>query len=179
MGSTKHEKSFVDFDKPYEQNVIGLKGVVGFGVGLLLLILITFGLMAFFINILEADKVLSDGSPNPMRMTDKERLPAEPRLQSAPGFGVESDKGWVNLELREPQAEYWELRKQWKEVWKNGQKDPATGTIVTMPIEKAKEVFLASNAKAKTGEESENKGKQSKMVVSDSSSGRLASEKRR
>ena len=34
MGSTKHEKSFVDFEQPYEQNVIGLKGIFYFGIGL-------------------------------------------------------------------------------------------------------------------------------------------------
>ena len=38
MGSTKHEKSFVDFEKPYEQNVIGFRGIVYFAVGLFLLI---------------------------------------------------------------------------------------------------------------------------------------------
>ena len=41
MGSTKHEKTFVDYDKTYEQNIIGLKGIVYFGVGLLLLIVVT------------------------------------------------------------------------------------------------------------------------------------------
>ena len=41
----KHEKSFVDFDKPYEQNLIGLQGIIYFAVGLFLLIVITFGLM--------------------------------------------------------------------------------------------------------------------------------------
>jgi len=45
MGSTRHEKSFVTFEKGYEQNIIGLKGILYFGIGLLILILITFGLM--------------------------------------------------------------------------------------------------------------------------------------
>ncbi len=41
----KHEKTFVDFDKAYETNLIGLRGVIYFGVGLFLLIVVTFGLM--------------------------------------------------------------------------------------------------------------------------------------
>ena len=53
MGSTKHEKSFVDFEKPYEQNIIGFKGIVYFGVGLVLLIVITFGLMWALLGVFE------------------------------------------------------------------------------------------------------------------------------
>ncbi len=179
MGSTKHEKSFVDYDKPYEQNVIGLKGVVYFGVGIFLLIVITFGLMAMLMNVMEGALPKSITEAGPMQPKERDRLPAEPRLQSAPGFGVQSKNGWVNLELREPQAEYRELHKQWIDVWENGQTDPATGTIVTIPIDKAKELFLASNAKARSGEDAEKSAAASRMIISDSSSGRVASEKRR
>src|SRR2546421_3755006 len=48
-------------------------------------------------------------------MTKEERLPPEPRLQAAPGFGVKLVNGqWVGLERREPQAEYRVLREQWE-----------------------------------------------------------------
>ena len=127
MGSTKHERSFVDYDKPYEQNLIGLKGIVYFGIGLFLLIVITFSLIHLLINVLEANLPADIREASQRVKTDKDRLPPEPRLQSAPGFGVSSDKGWVNLELREPQAEYKELHKQWESVWKNGKVDAASG----------------------------------------------------
>jgi hypothetical protein len=179
MGKTKHEKSFVDFDKTYEQNVIGLKGVVFFGVGLLALIVVTFGLMWALLNVLEDNEKASKESDNPMQMSEKERLPPEPRLQTAPGFGVESENGRVNMELRAPQAEYRELRDQWQEVWAEGSKDPASGTVVSLPIEAAKEMFLTQNVKARAGEDAEKAAAASRMVVSDSSSGRVASEKRR
>ena len=53
--------------------------------------------------------------PGPMAMTEQERLPPEPRLQAAPGFGVKLENGeWVNLEKREPEAEYRVLREQWE-----------------------------------------------------------------
>ncbi|MBC7898646.1 MAG: hypothetical protein H7070_01215 [Saprospiraceae bacterium] len=179
MGQTKHEKSFVDFDKPYEQNVIGLKGVFYFGIGLVILIVVTFGLMWAFLNVLAENAQEEKRSNTPMMMSEKERLPPEPRIQGAPGFGVESPNGRMNLELKAPQSEYWELRKQWEETWVAGQKDAATGMTVTMPIEMAKEKFLAQAVKAKSGAEAEKAAKQSQMYFTDASSGRMAAEKRR
>ncbi len=179
MGSAKHEKSFVDFDKPYEGNVVGLKGIFYFGIGLLVLIVITFALMWAFKGVLEEDAKERKSSTNPMAMSDKEKLPPEPRVQAAPGFGVESEKGRVNLELKAPQAEYRELHKQWEEAWKHGRKDEKTGTIVSMSIDQAKEKFLQQNVKAKSGADAEKTLTDSRMVVSDSSAGRMATLKRR
>lgn len=179
MGSTKHEKSFVDFEQPYEQNIIGLRGIFLFGGFLLFLIVITFGLMWALLNVLEDNVKADKASNNPMAMSERERLPPEPRLQSAPGFGVDSEKGRVNLELREPQAEYRELRAQWLEIWKNGRKDPKTGAITLMPIEEAKAKLLEQNLKAKSGADAEKAMSDSLMYFTDSSSGRIASEKRR
>ncbi len=181
MGSTKHEKSFVDFDKPYEQNIIGLKGVVYFGVGLLLLIIITFALMWALLNVLEQDAETDKGesSRSQMAMTEKERLPPEPRLQLAPGFGVESEDGRVNLELVAPQSEYRELKKQYIDTWEHGVKDPKTGAVSSMPIDMAKEKFLEQGAKARSGAEADQAALRSRMYFTDASSGRRAAEKRR
>jgi hypothetical protein len=70
-------------------------------------------------------------------MTEKERLPPEPRLQAAPGFGVNLGEGKerINLQLREPQAEYNEMRKIWDQALA-GKPDPRTGRV-SMPIEDA------------------------------------------
>lgn len=111
-----------------------------------------------------------------MLVSEKDRLPAEPRLQGAPGFGVDSPKGRVNLELTAPQSEYWELQKQWKDVWANGIKHPETGTLIVMPVNKAKEKYLSQPIKARSGPEAEQLAASSKMVISDSSAGRMASE---
>lgn len=178
MGSTKHEKSFVDFEHPYEQNIIGLKGIVYFGIGLFLLIVITFSLMWALINVLEDDARVEKGPNVPIPMNDMERLPPEPRLQSAPGFSIASENGPVNLELRAPQAEYWELRKQWQQVWDHGSVDPRTGIASSLPIDAAKERLVEQNVKARSNPESAMEFEQSQMVVSDSSSGRMATVKR-
>lgn len=179
MGSTKHEKSFVDFEQPYEQNIIGLRGIIYFGVGLFALIVVTFALMWALKNVMRDFAEENADPTHPLALSDKERLPPEPRLQTAPGFGVDSQNGRVNMELIAPQAEYRELRKQWDELILNGQKDPKTGTIITMPINKAKALLLEQNVKAKSGAEAEKVLKDSLKVVSDSSAGRLASEIRR
>ncbi len=170
-----------DLEQPYEANEIGLKGILGFGIGLFLLIVITFGLMLAFLNVLKDDRTTTEtaGPQNPMRMNDKEKLPPEPRLQAAPGFGVDSEKGRVNLELREPQAEYRELLKQWDDIWKNGKKDAKTGMVTMMPVEEAKLKFLEQKVKAKSGTDAEEMLKKSHMFISDASAGRMASETRR
>ncbi|MBK8466706.1 MAG: hypothetical protein IPL32_12830 [Chloracidobacterium sp.] len=179
MSSKKHSDNAIDLNIPYEQNEIQFKGIVGFTIGLVLLIVITFGLMWAFLGTLNDYWKVPDSEKNPLAMSEKERLPPEPRLQAAPGFGVESEKGWVNMELQAPQSEYRELKKQWDEMWEHGRKDSKTGTVSVMPIETAKEKFLAGNPKAKAGAEAEETLKNSRSYVTDASAGRLAAEKRR
>jgi hypothetical protein len=175
----KHERSFVDYDRTYETNLIGLRGIIYFGIGLFLLIVITFGLMFFLQNVMEDQAKESKDDTNPMMMTDRERLPPEPRLQVAPGFDVESEQGSrVNLELRAPQSEYWELERQWEKQWADGQTDPKTGTVITLPIEEAKRKLLQESAKT-NGEQSQNSFDESRSMTSYSSAGRTASDKRR
>ena len=176
----KHEKSFVDYDRAYETNLIGLRGVVYFGVGLFVLIVITFGLMFFLLNVMEDQAVEAKDQKNPMMMNDTERLPPEPRLQAAPGFGVESEQGGrLNMELKAPQSEYWELERQWEKQWAEGQKDAKTGTVITLPIEAAKEKLLQENVKTRGGEQSQKSLDESRSIVSYSSAGRTATDKRR
>ena len=184
MGKTKHEKSFVDFEHPYEQNIIGLRGIIYFGVGLFLLVVITFGLMWFLQDVMYEQAAAADEqNRNPMRMNEMERLPPEPRLQAAPGFGVDAPGGRVNLELQHPQAEWEVLREQYKEIWEKGQtvKDGNSTTTVTLPIDQAKERFLTESGKTQTAAapQGESLTEQSRMIISDSSSGRYATLKRR
>ncbi len=81
--------------------------------------------------------------PGPMALSKEERLPPAPRLQSAPGFGLTlNDGSTVKLELREPQAEYRELRRQWDEVLRYGPKDQA-GNLIGMPIDDAIKKIVA------------------------------------
>jgi len=180
MGSTRHEKSFVTFEKGYEKNIVGLRGIIYFGVGLLLLILITFGLMWALQKVfIDQAKEENERNYSRMAMNDRERLPPEPRLQLAPGWGVQSSNGLVNLELTQPGAEFTELHRQWIQMWEHGVRDEKTGVTSMLPIDQAKEKFLEQNVKARNDDATKNELNDSRMYITDSSSGRVASEKRR
>ena len=183
MGKTKHEKTFVDFDKPYEQNLIGMRGIIYFGVGLFLLIVVTFGLMWAFQNVMEDNAKETIDKKSPLAKSDQEKLPPEPRIQAAPGFGVDGPNGRINLELKAPQSEYRELQKQWEKEWKEGRKavsqDGKTTTEMSLPIDEAKKKLLESAPKARTGSEAQKGLDEARSFVSYSSAGRTRTDKRR
>lgn len=175
----KHEPTIPDLNKPYEHNVISVNGILKFGIGLLVLIVITFVLMLILYRVLQENPLETKVAGNPMAVGDKQRLPPEPRLQLAPGFGVESPDGRVNMELGAPQAEYLELKKQWDVLRKQGSKDPKTGAITSLPIDEAKEIVLDQALKAKSGPEAEKFAEESRKYISDASSGRMKSATRK
>ena len=174
------KKTEVDptFNLPYEENEIRLKGIIYFWVGLLALIVVTFALMWALISVLRQYNRENQEPAGPLAMTEKERLPPEPRLQMAPGFGIDTEKGRVNLELSYPQSEYRVFREQWARMWEKGEKDPKTGAVSVLPIDEAKEKVLASNPKVAANADPEMLMK-SRMYMTDESSGRVAGEKRR
>ncbi len=169
----KHEETYVDFDKPYEANIIGMRGIIYFALGLFLLIVVTFGLMWLLQNVMEQDAVENKSSNNPMQLSKEEAVPPEPRLQAAPGFGVDGPNGRINLELQAPQAEYRELEKQWNKLLAEGQKDARTGMVITLPIAEAKKKLLEQSA-AQKSEGGQNEFEKSRMRVSDASAGRTS-----
>jgi hypothetical protein len=101
-------------DVTHEGSDVDVFGVLKFVLGLTVLTVVVFvmmwGLFRFFYA--ETEK---EPSPGPMAMTEEERLPPPPRLQAARGFGVILANGErVNLEKKEPEAEYRVLREQWE-----------------------------------------------------------------
>ena len=180
MGVTRHEKSFVDFERSYEQNIVGLRGIIYFGVGLFLLIVITFALMWALLRVFENDYNQSAaGQAHPMALNERDRLPPEPRLQLAPGFKVDSAQGPITVELAPPSAEYKAVHKQWQEIWQHGEKDPNSGVVSVLPIEEAKAKLLEQNIKARSDDAAKQSFENSRLYFSDASSGRVASERRR
>ena len=179
MGQTEHEKSYVNYDKTYETNIIGMRGIIYFAIGLFLLIVVSFGLMWALQNVMEGQAKETKDEKNPLMMSDVERLPPEPRLQAAPGFGIDSEQGRVNLELKAPQSEYRELEDQWKKLEAEGQKDPHTGTVVSLPVEEGKKKLLEESAKTNKNQGAENVLTESRTIVSQSSSGRTATDVRK
>lgn len=138
-----HNNKIEKSDKPYQENVVNVRGVIITVVGLAVVCVVSFALMWVLQQYLD-ERAVATEQLSPMMLETEERLPPEPRLQSAPGFGVEGPEGRVNLELREPQAEYKVLIKKWEKAWKEGEKDPKTGAIISLPIEEAKKKVLES-----------------------------------
>ena len=161
-------------DVSHESSDVNVGSIIKFVGGLFVLTVITFVLMKLLFKVLEDRAAKLDPPARPMALTEQERLPPEPRLQAAPGFGVdEGDGKRVNLQLREPKAEYEELRKIWNGVLK-GERDPRTGKA-GMPIDEAmKKVVedgsLRSRAPADNQEQLDLKGMD---IPSYHSSGRM------
>lgn len=139
----------------HESSDINLSAVVTFAIVLAISIgVVAFGL-TFLFKFFNAQEAKRSPKPGPMALTQKDRLPPEPRLQSAPGFQVKLENGeTVNLERAIPQAEYRTLKKQWEENLKTGLKDQS-GNVVGMPIDAAIDKIvsegLGSKAKQPNG----------------------------
>ena len=176
--SAKRSNNVEDYNKPYEPNHVGVKGIAYFGIGLLILILVTFALMWSLLAVMRDQASETKEMSGPMSMSERDRLPPEPRLQAAPGFGVEDPNGRNNFELQAPQSEYRALQRIWSEEWNKGQIDSKTGTQITMSVPNAKNLLLQQNLKVKAGADP-NFLDRSRLYVSDSSAGRMLSEKRR
>lgn len=101
-------------DVTHEASDVSVTGILKFVLGLSLLGVAVFVLMWVMFRFLNA-QAEKEPNPGPMAMKPEERLPPDPRLQAAKGFGVKLETGeWVNLENREPEAEYRVLREQWE-----------------------------------------------------------------
>jgi hypothetical protein len=130
-------------DVSHEKSDVDIRSIILFAGGLLVFGIIVHLLMSFMFSYMEKRANKEDPPQRHMALTEKERLPPEPRLQAAPGFGVNLGDGKqrINLELREPQAEYNELSKIWEGDLK-GEPDPRTGQV-SMPIEEAKQKIIS------------------------------------
>ena len=144
-----------NLDVTHEHSDISIGGVVKFIVALVVLGIAVHLLMWGMFRLMEARE--RDEPVSPMAMSQKERLPPEPRLQSAPGFAEELDKqAAVKSEAHAeakgeelPKDPLWEikiLREHWKTILENGVKDQS-GKVVVMPIEDAKKELLRQGIK--------------------------------
>jgi hypothetical protein len=104
-----------NLDVTHETSDVNVPGVAKFVLGLTVMGVFVFVLVWAIFGLLSKQEEEKAPKPGPMAMSPQERLPPDPRLQAAPGFGVKLENGeWVPLEKREPQAEYRVLREQWE-----------------------------------------------------------------
>jgi len=133
----------------HETSDINVRAVLTFAIVLTVsTAFVAFGLTYLF-RFFNAREAKSSPKPGPMALTQKDRLPPEPRLQAAPGFEVKLENGQtVKLERTIPQAEYRVLRQQWEENLKTGLKDQS-GNVVGMPIEAAMDKIVSEGLPSK------------------------------
>ena len=115
-----------------------------------------------------------------MAMTSNERLPPDPKLQSAPGFGVKLENGqWVPLANREPQAEYRVIREQWEQTLREGTRDQS-GKVVGLPIDQAMQKVLEGDGlRSRKQEDSPNITDEYEEITPSASSSGRETEKRK
>jgi hypothetical protein len=163
MNDSKHKTGHVtetpdvsyikNVDVTHEDSDVYVSGIARFVLGLTVLTIAVCFLMWGLFRMFEA------GSVEPKRplmaVSDKERLPPEPRLQGAPGFAEELEKQKKTAKVEEhgakqpqdegsPKGPLWEIRAlhaQWNDVLEHGPVDQS-GQRYGMPIEKAKEEIL-------------------------------------
>ncbi|HEY0404286.1 MAG TPA: hypothetical protein VGC89_01060 [Pyrinomonadaceae bacterium] len=182
-------------DVAHEESDVNVKAILQFVGGLLVFGIIVAVLMLLLFKYFEAreTKLEAQRPAGPMAFREgAEKLPPEPRLQVAPGFGVQVEKntplnaeeikkigaydektGRVSLELNKPQAEMEVLNEIWKEQLEKGTIDPQTGQTVGLPIEEAKRKLIEGNPPARAPKDGQQSGAQGADVPSYESSGRM------
>ena len=157
----------------HERSDVSVQGVVVFCVVLgISIAIVSLGVWIMFryFNAQEAKAP----PPGPMALSSSERLPPEPRLQAAPGFGATLDNGErVKLENQAPQAEYKVLREQWEKELHGELKDKS-GNVVGMPIDAAIDKIVAEGLPSKVKEPGKKLSDFAISMPSASSSGREA-----
>ena len=137
-------------DVTHELSDVDIRGILTFVVGLTVLTIVVYLLMFLMFKTLNKQEESKEPKPAPMALSEKERLPPEPRLQAAPGFGEELEKqagvkrSEESAALKQPKDRLWEftvLQQQWNEVLEHGPKDQS-GRLVGLPIEEAKKRLL-------------------------------------
>lgn len=143
-------------DVTHEVSDVYFGGIAKFVVALVVLMVASFLIVWGMFRALESRT--PEAPRSPMALSEKERLPPEPRLQGAPGFAEEleknaqaqkENKAEISPKIKGgpvplPKDPMWEirvLRDQWEDVLKNGPVDQ-NGQRYGMPIEKAKEEVL-------------------------------------
>jgi len=140
-----------NLDVTHEASDVSVSVIAKFVLGLSVLGVVVFVLMWGLFRFLDTQEEEKAPKPGPMAMSPQERLPPDPRLQAAPGFGVKLENGeWVPLEKREPEAEYRVLREQWERDLKCSMEPASNVRAGCVPIDEAMQKVLGLPSRVKT-----------------------------
>lgn len=151
---TSHIKNL---DVTHEASDVQVGSIAKFVIGLLILTIAThIGLWGMFVMLEKKELQKEQERPRPpMAMTEAERLPPEPRLQSAPKFAESLEQGQpkehaepatvaASEGIGTPKDPLWEIKvlsERWQDALQHGPMDK-DGKRFGMPIDKAKEEVL-------------------------------------
>ncbi|MBC7929125.1 MAG: hypothetical protein H7Z38_00995, partial [Rubrivivax sp.] len=133
-------------DVAHEESDVAVRPLLWFVAGLTIFTIVTCLAMYLMFNYLQKREESQELKASPLAREGKERLPPEPRLQLAPGFGVTTEDGRaIDLSneaigktdhIPQPQSEYWVVRDQWqREMDEYGWADEKAGTV-RVPIKR-------------------------------------------
>jgi hypothetical protein len=151
---TPDVSSIKNVDVTHEVSDVYVSGIARFAVGLSILMIGSFLLVWGMFRVFDAR--IKEPQRSPMALSDKERLPPEPRLQGAPGFGAglektattESGESGAGNQPKSPLWEIKAVRDQWNDVLEHGPIDK-DGKRYGMPIERAKEEIVKQGLPAR------------------------------
>ncbi|HXM36134.1 MAG TPA: hypothetical protein VN920_13160 [Pyrinomonadaceae bacterium] len=139
----------------YEVSDVELRGIIVFLLGLTVMTAVVYILMLLMFNLLNTREVETERKKqqSPLALSEKERMPPEPRLQSAPGFAekVEQEVGVkeaeTSAEREKPKDRTWELdqlQQRWADELKYGPKDK-NGNPAGISIDQAEQQVLSGS----------------------------------
>ncbi len=132
-----------NIDVTHELSDVNVAALLKFVAALTVMTIAVYILMWALFKFFDAQAIQKEPPPGPMAMSEQERLPPEPRLQAARGFGVKLENGqWISLETSEPQAEYRVLRQQWEQRLKCESKDVSASGSACVSIDEAMRKIL-------------------------------------
>ena len=167
-------------DVTHEMSDVNVAAILKFLGGLTVMTIAVYLLMWGMFRMLYSREETKEPQASPLAMTSKERLPPEPRLQSAPGFaeGLEKEagakEGSESAGSATPKDPLWEinlLREHWTAILDQGVKDQS-GKVVVLPINDAKKELLRQGLPVRANATGE-----SDFAPTAASSGREAAER--
>ena len=136
-----------NIDVTHEVSDVNVPALLKFVGALTLMTIAVYFLMWGLFRFFNTQVTQQEPPPGPLALTEQEKLPPEPRLQGAPGFGEDlaksaGDSGQQKPD--QPKDPLWEirvLRQQWGHQLSTGATD-SSGKPVGIPIEEAMKKVL-------------------------------------
>jgi len=151
-------------DVAHEHTDVSISPLLKFVVGLAVFTLVTCGAMLLLFMFFESRAEADERPASPLAREGAERLPPEPRLQLAPGFGVTAPVGDSSRRIElsydpegrtdrapQPQSEWWTMRDIWRHELRTYGWESRENQTVRLPIEQAMKMYVERQQQQQQG----------------------------